>query len=206
MKKISKYKEINEGNFLEDDKLLQIGKIKPLALELKTPQNFYEWIVKNIKFPEDLSKYLKDLNWAENALDVLKNKRGECLGKSLLFVSLCRAVGIPARIVSGYFIKNGSISLLNAKFDKDSLELHQWAEFFDGNFWIPVDCSLAQEEMKDYFGKFHEYRIIISKDINIKLIEDNFIPFLQIGEIKPKDLNNSNILVSIEIKNGKSRH
>jgi transglutaminase-like putative cysteine protease len=197
LKKISKYKDICNNRFLKDNRLLQLKKIRPMALKLGTPKNFYEWIINNIKFPRDLSKYLSNLNWIESSWNVLKNKEGECGGKSLLFVSLCRSVGIPARIVSGYFLKSGKINLLNAKFDKNSLELHQWSEFFDGKFWVPVDCSLAQEENRNYFGKFHEYRIVISKDINIKLIKNGYIPFLQIGEIKPKRLNNLTLTINI---------
>ncbi len=196
LNKISKYKDDFNNRFLKNNKILRIEKIKPLAIKLKTPRKFYKWIIKNIKFPRDLSKYLKNLNWTETAPDVLIKREGECAGKSLLFVSLCRAIGIPARIVSGYFLKSGQISLFNAKFNKESLELHQWAEFFDKGYWIPVDCSLAQEEGKEYFGKFDDYRVVISKDVNLKLIRDGIIPFLQIGEIRPKEFF-SNIVTKI---------
>ena len=75
--------------------------------------------------------------------------------------------------------------------------MHQWAEFYDGKSWVPVDCSLAQEEKKDFFGKFDDYRIIISKDMNFRLIKNGILPFLQIGNIKPKE---SNILLKVNTK------
>lgn len=203
LNKISKYKESKKqvnNRFLKNNSILQTDKIKPLALKLQDPRKFYNWIIKNIKFPKNLSKYLVDLNWTENAFNVLNNKEGECTGKSLLFVSLCRSIGIPARIVNGYFLKSGNISLLNSKVDKKSLEIHTWAEFFDGAYWIPVDCSLAREEKKDYFGEFEDYRITVSKDMNFRLIRNGIIPFLQIGEIKPKDSINSNIKTKIRVR------
>ena len=203
LNKISKYKDVVNKKFLKNNKILRIDKTKLLATKLKTPKKFYKWIIENVKFPKDLSKYLTNLNWTETAVDVLRNKEGECGGKSLLFVSLCRAVGIPARLVSGYFLKSGEISLFNASLDKNSLELHQWAEFYDGNCWVPVDCSLAQEEGKNYFGKFDDYRVVVSKDMNFRLENDETVPFLQIGKIKPKDLNNTNIIKIIKVRKWK---
>jgi len=204
---ISKYKDDTKvSRFLSDNNLLLIKKIKSFASKFKSPKEIYTWIIENIKFPKDLSKYLKNLNWAESAYAVFKKRTGECAGKSLLFVACCRAIRIPARIVNGYFLKEGEIALFDSKFNERSLELHHWAEFYDGNFWVPVDCSLAQENKKEFFGTFDDYRVIISKDMNFKLYNDDIVPFLQIGELKPKNLKNANLSLKLEVrKDGRSR-
>jgi len=190
IRKIESYKGPCSDIFLKDNSFLKVSKIRPFAEKLGGPEKFYEWIIENIRFPGDMSKYLENLNYLDNACNVLHKKEGECSGKSLLFISMCRSVGIPARLVSGYFAKSGEVRLFNSKLGKDSLGLHQWAEFHENGKWVPVDCSLAQEEKKDYFGKFHDYRIIISKDTGIKLFKNGYANFMQIGFIDNKCLKN----------------
>lgn len=60
------------------------------------------------------------------ALEILRERRGDCSEHALLFVALCRAVGVPARRCSG-FVCVGS--------DWGS---HAWAEAWVGA-WIGVD-------------------------------------------------------------------
>jgi transglutaminase-like putative cysteine protease len=63
----------------------------------------------------------------------LRRKEGACRDLALLFMDLCRAVGLAARFVSGY------------KYDpdaKDSHELHAWAEvYLPGAGWRGYDPS-----------------------------------------------------------------
>jgi len=192
LNKIKKFKGF-EGEalvkFLQNNKFLQLEKVKALAESLAHPKNFYKWIIQNIAFPESLYRYLENLNKIEKVETILKHKEAECTGKSLLFVALCRAIGIPARIVNGYFLKQGSIALRNAVLNKNSLDLHTWAEFFDKGYWVPVDCQLAQDTGKNYFGKFEDLRVVVSKDMNFKLYNDGIIPILQIGVLRPQNLN-----------------
>lgn len=70
-------------------------------------------------------------------------RRGECGGHSRLMVALCRAVGIPARMVVGcmLFDREGS-----AHFGQ-----HGWVEVWmgDANGWIPVDPTLGEIDRLD---------------------------------------------------------
>jgi len=67
------------------------------------------------------------------ALWALQNGRGDCSEYSYLFVALCRAVGIPSRVVTGFAFTSYSESLSNG---------HMWAEYYLENYgWVPTDLS-----------------------------------------------------------------
>jgi len=101
---------------------------------------------------------------------------GECGDYSALFVALCRAQGIPARPVVGYWAISGIE------------QTHVWAEFYVEPFgWIPVDPTIGQSEpdRRDYyFGNIDNQRVILNKGYNIPLHppgpDDYLAPFLQI--------------------------
>jgi hypothetical protein len=67
---------------------------------------------------------------ASTALDVLDNKAGDCTEHSLLFVTLARAAGIPAREVGGVAYLDG---------EKPLFGWHAWAEIHNGKQWVSVD-------------------------------------------------------------------
>lgn len=59
---------------------------------------------------------------------------GDCDDLSFLYISLCRAIGIPARFIRGILV------------DKESAVSHAWVEVYVGggigkNGWIPVECA-----------------------------------------------------------------
>lgn len=67
--------------------------------------------------------------WSD--LDALSEPSVDCGGFDALFVSLCIASGVPARIVSGIWATNGA--------------MHAWAQFQnEDGAWIPVDPSVEQ--------------------------------------------------------------
>jgi hypothetical protein len=61
------------------------------------------------------------------ALGVIDSMAGDCTEHTLLFVSLARAVGLPAREVTGVAHVDGLFGW------------HAWAEIHDGHQWISVD-------------------------------------------------------------------
>ncbi len=80
-----------------------------------------------------VSTYLEDaLVDSFSALDALHRKKGECQAHAHLYTALCRAVGIPSRVVSGlvYMEEMGFL-------------YHAWAESFVG-YWIAVDPTFGQ--------------------------------------------------------------
>jgi hypothetical protein len=67
-----------------------------------------------------------------SALDALHTKKGECQAHAYLYTALCRAAGIPTKVVSGlvYVEEMGFL-------------YHTWAESFIG-YWIGVDPIFDQ--------------------------------------------------------------
>lgn len=66
-----------------------------------------------------------------SALQILEERRGDCSEHALLYVALCRAAGIPARLCSGY-VHIGS--------DWGS---HAWAEIWLGR-WLGADPTTGE--------------------------------------------------------------
>jgi hypothetical protein len=66
-----------------------------------------------------------------SAIDVLETRRGDCDEHTILFTALARAVGLPARTVSGLVYLNGSFYY------------HAWPEVYLGT-WVAVDPTFGQ--------------------------------------------------------------
>jgi hypothetical protein len=65
------------------------------------------------------------------ALWALANGTGDCSEYSYLFVALCRAVGVPARVNVGFGFQGSQESVVDG---------HMWAEYYlQGYGWVPVD-------------------------------------------------------------------
>ncbi len=67
-------------------------------------------------------------NALTDALTAWQRQRASCNGQSRLFVALCRAQGIPARVVGGLVLENA-----------EKRTSHLWAEVYYNNHWIPFD-------------------------------------------------------------------
>ena len=85
---------------------------------------------------------------SDNALDVLDKKAGDCTEHTLLFVTLARALGIPAREVGGIAYMAGEKS--------PKMGWHAWAEFHDGKQWITADPTWNQILVDGTHIKFSE--------------------------------------------------
>jgi transglutaminase-like putative cysteine protease len=66
-----------------------------------------------------------------SALQVLRDRRGDCNEHTQLYVALARAIGIPARIATG-------LAYVNGKF-----YYHAWPEVWM-NEWVAVDPTFGQ--------------------------------------------------------------
>lgn len=63
-----------------------------------------------------------------DAVSALESNRASCNGKSRLFVALCRAQGLPARVVGGAILEH-----------VQKRTSHLWTEVYYMNTWIPFD-------------------------------------------------------------------
>lgn len=88
------------------------------------------------------------------------NLRGDCGLQALLFITLCRISGVPARWQSGLYAAPGDVGS------------HDWAEFYSDRLgWLPVDCSFggsgyrhgSQLRWRFYFGNLDPWRMVANR-------------------------------------------
>ena len=101
-----------------------------------------DWVYSHIRPEETAAKFL-------TALEVLREGRGTCTEHSVLFVALCRAMGVPARAALG---------LLGAG---RRLVPHMWAQVHLGT-WVDVDPSYGQ------FGVDGAHLALAYADVSLK--------------------------------------
>lgn len=74
-----------------------------------------------------------------SAVEVLKNKEGDCTEFAVLTAAMCRAVGIPARIVTGLVYVDSQPPI------KQQFIGHAWTQVYIGSQWVDVDTALKTD-------------------------------------------------------------
>ncbi|MBN2511662.1 MAG: transglutaminase domain-containing protein [Sedimentisphaerales bacterium] len=72
-----------------------------------------------------------------SAAEVAQTRQGDCSEHAILAAAMCRAAGIPARVVCGVVY----VEALGDK--KNVFGGHMWAEAYIGDKWIPLDPTRA---------------------------------------------------------------
>ena len=121
----------------------------------------YAWCMNNIDYKYPPNRGIRYC---------LPRRTGDCGSYSLIFVALCRAVGIPARVANGHWCC------------KPKKNYHVWNEFYIPNYgWIPADATDGRVNRDDpgklagkgdpyyYFGNLDSGRFISSKGTSIQL-------------------------------------
>jgi transglutaminase-like putative cysteine protease len=128
---------------------------------------FYRWINDNIIWTSAIEYGLMP----DIPGYVLKNRRGDCGMQTLLFLSLCRYEGIPARWQSGWMLHPGHVNL------------HDWSEvYIEPEGWVPVDVSFKlqpsenQKVSEFYISGIDSYRLIVNKDYGTPLYPPKKFP------------------------------
>lgn len=150
-------------------------KIKNLSREIigeeKDPyfiaKKIFEWISKNIPWAG-----AREYSTIENISDYcIRKGYGDCGIKSLLFITLCRYNGIPAKWQSGWMLHPKSVNL------------HDWSEiYFEGYGWIPVDPDYGLQDFKNsaekyfFFGGIDSHHFIINDDYSAPLFPAKIFP------------------------------
>ncbi len=126
----------------------------------------YDWIADHLQY-----SYAIEYSTIRNLSDYcLRNGYGDCGQKALLFITLCRLNGIPARWQSGWNTFPGETTI------------HDWSEIYLAPWgWLPVDpymgvyatryaTSLDPEQRRElrdfYFGGLDQYRMAANSDHN----------------------------------------
>lgn len=126
--KISSQEWLKSEPFIECD----AREIRDIAVDLKRANQFstakasFEWIKDNILD----SGYLSE---DRGALEAVLSGHGDCTEFAYLMVALCRANGVPSRMVGGHVV--GSDAIL-APYD-----YHNWAEIYISGYWIVADVQ-----------------------------------------------------------------
>lgn len=95
----------------------------------------------------------------------MANNHGDCGQVTLLFLTLCRSIGIPAHFQSGFMLHPGDENL------------HDWGEIYIQDLgWVPVDMSFgipayAQNEKETFFflGGIDSFRMVVNNDFGCPL-------------------------------------
>lgn len=146
------------------------GKVKELAESVVQNKHFiydkalliFNWMSDHLKWAS-AREYSTIECIPEYVLDVM---HGDCGQVTLLFMSLCRSVGIPVRWQSGFMLHTGYENL------------HDWCEvYFPGVGWRSVDVSFGRQDWSldnrikyFYFGQYDGYRCIINTECCSSLI------------------------------------
>ena len=136
---------------IESDDALFIADVKELDTSLPVVERAY----KIFSYVNTGMTYDMDRQYANTtALSGRKTGRGVCTEFSGVFVALCRANGIPARIVSGYWPQKDFTAGVETTFESSAR--HSWAEFYVPTVgWVPAEPSSLLTENN---------RRVVSKD------------------------------------------
>jgi len=117
----------------------------------------YDYITLNMKYTY-MPEYFVLESIAENCA---RSRTGDCGVFALLFITMCRIAGIPARWQSG----------LSA--EPDDVGCHDWAEFYtEPRGWLLADTSYGisshrvgnEERRRFYFGNLEPYRMVANRE------------------------------------------
>ena len=134
----------------------------------------YDWITTNVRYTYVLPYAV----YSNISQYVVENLKGDCGFYAILFITMCRIAGVPARWQSGLYVNpNGFVSP------------HDWAQFYIEPYgWLPADLSFGSARkdipgMREfYFGNLDGYRFVANTDI----LED-FIPSKRFWRSDPVD-------------------
>ena len=108
--------------------------IRDLANSIRAPQDPWLAAVAVEKFVHGYVR-AKDFSTAfATAADVARERSGDCTEHAVLTAAICRARGIPARVMVGLVY----VSQL------ESFGFHMWNEVWVGDRWVPLDATLGR--------------------------------------------------------------
>jgi len=135
---------------------LVAGEPNPLA----RARRIFHWIAKTGQYCAE-QEYSTIPSLSEKMFTV---RKGDCGLQAMLFITLCRLAGIPARWQSGWVTF------------PDAWNMHDWAEFYVEPWgWLPADVSYGLKTSDNpkirefYFGHQDSYRLIVNCDYGSRL-------------------------------------
>lgn len=121
--------------YMEPEELIESNDSRIISLVHDLTDNVDNWHEKAVRIYNFIRRHMhyEEQDEERGALWALENGAGDCSEYSYLFVALCRAAGIPAKIQAGFAFHRPSETLENG---------HMWTEYYLENYgWIPVDVT-----------------------------------------------------------------
>lgn len=127
---------------------------------LSRARKIFHWIDENLRWtPEEEYGIIPNLS-----RHGFVRGKGDCGVAAMLYITLCRIAGVPARWQSGWTTR------------PVGWNMHDWAEIFVEPWgWLPVDASYGRQKSDDpairdfYFGHTDSYRLIVNLDYGREL-------------------------------------
>lgn len=134
---------------------IQKGETNPL----KKARNAYDFVTTKVKY-----SYMREYAALDTICDyAAKNGKGDCGVQAILFITLCRLAGVPARWQSGFAA------------DPAHVGCHDWAMFYVNPYgWLYADPSYGGsafragdlERWNYYFGNLDIFRMVANDDLH----------------------------------------
>lgn len=142
---------------------------------VKIARAIYEYVTSRINYT-----FMRDYFLVDNGSEYAAlNLKGDCGIQTLLFMTLCRISGIPARWQSGLYTEKGDVGN------------HDWCQFYVEPYgWLFCDCSFGgsawragnMERWNFYFGNLDPYRMACNS-----AYQEGFVPPKKYMRIDPYD-------------------
>lgn len=188
--------ETDLSKYLQEEQYIEVSDplVKSYAAKIKGEtreeiiQNIYEFTQKHLRY--------KNLQGVSGAKKALKQRVGECSEYSAIMVALCRAKGIPARVVIGNIAREQ-----NTK--------HNWVEvYFDEYGWVNFDPTTMPTVVNVYKnGKLvKKEKILDSNSAIVKYIASGknlFSPYIFKYQGDSKNNGKATLMETIVIEKAK---
>lgn len=124
---------------------------------LEKAKAIYDFLTLNVKY-SFMRAYFCLENIAESSA---RNLKGDCGVMALLFITMCRCAGIPARWESGLYAR------------PDFCGAHDWAKFYIAPYgWLYADISFGTGAVREhnesrrqfYFGNLDAFRMVANNE------------------------------------------
>ncbi len=154
VKKISEYdvKQYTSPEFhieSDDESIVSMARELKGEDKIQTVKNIYSFVQQNMKYYDNRETV--------GAKGMLKKQRGKCTDYAMLMVALCRANGIPARVVSGIIIS-------------DNPQNHSWVEvWFEKYGWVTFEPTIISNLDYDFKHTPHKY-LTLGNDITSTVV------------------------------------
>jgi sugar lactone lactonase YvrE len=129
------------SNYLENNEKFQITSpvIQEAVNKVVADQRNPYWIVRDIFDYINAHMYYEMTGGWNTAPTVLSRGNGSCSEYAFVFISMCRAAGIPSRYVGSLVVRGEDASMDDV--------FHRWVEVYLPNYgWIPVDPSRGDQD------------------------------------------------------------